>query len=116
MVAGIRGVQTRHMRISFYIFYFQFRPIELTWSRTHTVHPDSILDLLVRQSPGKGNDSSLCGCIIKQIRATDIVVDRSAVDYRGAVLQMRNRVLGEIEDGMDVSIEGAFPLRPIETC
>ena len=114
MVAGIKGVQTRHVLISFYICV-QFQFVELTWSRTHTVHPDSILDLLVRQSPGKGNDGSFCGCIIKQIRATNIVVNRSAVDYRGAVLQVRNRVLGEIEDGVDISVECAFPLRPIET-
>lgn len=62
MVAGIRGVQTM-LLLAFTQSCLWIST--LTWSRTHAIHPDSILDLLVGQRPGKRNDCSLCWRVVK---------------------------------------------------
>lgn len=84
-----------------------------TRTGANTVDSYAFTDLLVGQTSGKRYNSSLGRRIVKEIRSTNVMVNRRAVDYSRAPFHVREGVLGEIEEWMDVGIERILPLIPV---
>src|SRR5215204_570121 len=78
--------------------------------RRDAVHPDALLDELLRERAGEGDDRALRGAVVEKLRAAAIGRHRCGVDDRGALLQMRQRRLGHEEIAEDVGSEGALDL------
>lgn len=76
----------------------------------HRVDADPLADLLLGQSAGEGDDGAFGGGIVEQAWRTHVGVLGGVVDDAVASTQMRQRVLGKMEDGVDVGVEGAEPL------
>ena len=70
------------------------------------VDTDTELDLLVGQATGEGDDGTFGGGVVQEIGAADVSVDRGAVDNGVTGFHMLQRVLGDIEIGVDVGVEG----------
>ena len=79
-------------------------------ARTHSVHPDTLTDLLVRETTSEGDDCPLGRCVVKQVWATNVGINGGIVDDRIARFHVRKAVLGHEEVRMDVSVEGTNPL------
>lgn len=100
----------RLLRLIIHGSWNQRRP-NRTWA--HTVHPDPVLNLLVRETASESYNCSLSGGVVKQVGTTDVVVHRSACDDRVAALHLWEHVFGEEKEGVDVGIEGFDPLFPL---
>lgn len=62
------------------------------------------------QSTCEGHNGALGGGVVEQIRTAYVCVDGSAVDDGVAALHVLEGVLGKIEVGVDVGVEGFQPL------
>lgn len=78
--------------------------------RADSIDTNTVGDLLVMQSACEGHYGAFAGGIIQQIRASDISVDRGAVADGVAALHVLESILGEVEVGVDIGIEGLQPL------
>ena len=74
------------------------------------VDTDTELDLLVGQATGEGDDGTFGGGVVQEIGAADVSVDRGAVDDGVTGFHVLQRVLGDVEIGVDVGVEGLEPL------
>ena len=79
-------------------------------ARTDAVDADAELELLVGQAAREGDDGAFGGGVVEEIRAADVGVDGGAVDDRVAGFHVLEGVFGDVEDGVDVGVEGADPL------
>lgn len=86
-----------------------------TWTRANAVDSDAFPDLLIRQGPSKCDNSTLGRGIVKEVRTPNIGIDRRAIDYRRSPLHVREGVLGQMKEWMDVGVETVLPLGPIST-
>ena len=59
---------------------------------------------------GEGDDGAFGGGVVEQVRAADVGVYGAVVDDGVAALHVREGVLGEVEVGVDVGVEGQEPL------
>jgi len=82
------------------------------WTGCHGVHANASVDVLVAQTTSEWDDSTLCRSIVEKIRSTDVGVDGGVVDDCGTFLHVWEDVFWEVEEGMDVRVEGLFPLLP----
>ena len=80
------------------------------------VDTDAVRDLLVVQSASEGHDGAFAGGVVEQVGASDICVDGSAVADGVTALHVLEGVLGEVEIGVDVGVEGLQPLLSIGSC
>jgi hypothetical protein len=78
-----------------------------------SIDPDSLTGVLVGKTTSEGDDGALGGCVVKEIRSSNVRVDACIVDDCAARLHVWERVFGEVEDGMDVCVEGLNPLLSI---
>lgn len=62
------------------------------------------------QSTCEGYNGAFGGGVVEQVRASDVCVDRSAVAHGVAALHVLEGILGEVEVGVDVGVEGLQPL------
>lgn len=67
-------------------------------------------DLLVMQSTCEGHNCAFGGGVVEQVRASDICVDGGAVADGVAALHVLESVLGEVEVGVNIGVEGLQPL------
>ncbi len=67
-------------------------------------------DLLVGESAREGDNGALCRGVVEEVGAADVGVYRGAGDDCVAALHLREDVLGEEEEGVDVCGEGVDPL------
>lgn len=74
------------------------------------VDADAVGDLLVVQAAGEGDDGAFGGGVVEEVGAADVGVDGGAVDDGVAAVHVREGVLGEVEVGVDVGVEGFEPL------
>jgi len=81
-------------------------------TRCHSVHANASVDVLVAQTTSERDNSTLCRSIVEKIRSTDVGVDRGVVDDRRTFLHVREDVFREVEEWMDIRVEGLFPLVP----
>lgn len=84
-----------------------------SWS--NGVDTDSPSDILVRQTASEGDDGALCGRVVEQVWTTDVCIDRGIVDDSCTTLHVREGVLGEEEEGVNVGVESMEPLVPVES-
>lgn len=82
------------------------------WARCNSIDADAKRDLLVVEATGKGDDGAFGGGVVEEIGAPNVGIHRGAVDDRVAGLEMLKGVLGDVEGGVDVGIEGLQPLFP----
>src|SRR5581483_552459 len=75
------------------------------WSRRDAIHPDSILDQILRKRAGESDDRPLGRGIVEQTRRPFVGGFRGAVDDRRAFLEMRPGRLGHEEHAEDVRLE-----------
>lgn len=68
--------------------------------------------ILVAETTGEGDDGTLCRCVVEKIWTADVGVDGGVVDDRGSFSHVWEDVFGEVEEWMDVGVEGLFPLLP----
>ena len=80
------------------------------------VDADAVGDLLVVQPAGEGHDGAFAGGVVEQVGAADVGVDRGAVADCVAALHVLEGVFGEVEEGVDVRVEGLEPLLPVGPC
>lgn len=71
-----------------------------------------MLELLVGKTAGEGYNGTFGGSIIQEVWTTDIRVDGCAGDYSVTTLHLGKSVFTEVEEGMDVGVEGFNPLLP----
>jgi hypothetical protein len=83
-----------------------------TRARTNAVDTNTFFELLIRQGSCECHDGSLGRRIVEQIATTDVWVDRCTVDDGGSSFHMRQSILREVEEWMDVRVEGSLPLVP----
>ena len=74
------------------------------------VDTDALGDLLVMQSTCEGHDGAFGGGVVEQVGAADVCVDGRAIVDGVAALHVLEGVLGEVEEGVDVGVEGLEPL------
>ena len=70
------------------------------------VDTNAVGDLLIVQSAREGHDGSFGGGIVEQVGAAYVCVDGGAVDDGVAALHVLEGVLGDVEVGVDVGVEG----------
>ena len=80
-----------------------------------TVDTDTVFNLLVGERARKGYDGALGGRVIEEIGAADVGVYRGAGDNGVTALHLREHVFGQVEEGVDVGVEGINPLFPVES-
>lgn len=81
-------------------------------SRGDGVDADALADELVAEAAREGDDGALGRRVVQQVGAADVGVDAGVVDDGGAPLHVREGVLGQVEEGVDVGVEGVEPLVP----
>lgn len=81
-------------------------------ARSDRVNANALTEVLVRETTREGNDCSLGGCVIKKIRPTYVGVDGGIVDDSAATFHVWEDVLGQIKHGVDIYVEGMYPLLP----
>lgn len=81
-------------------------------TRRDGVDPDTLADLLVAEPSRERHDRPFRRRVIQQVGPADVVVDTGVIDDGAAWLHVRQRVLGEVEEGVDVSVERVDPLVP----
>ncbi len=64
------------------------------------------------EATGERDDGAFGGGVVEEIGAPNVGVHRGAVDDCVAGLEMLKGVLGDVESGVDVGIEGLQPLFP----
>ena len=67
---------------------------------------------MVGQTTSQSNNGALGGCVVEQVWATDVAVDRGVVDDGVALLKMLESIFGEKEIGVYICVEGLDPLIP----
>ncbi len=80
------------------------------WPRADGVDTDAFGNLLVMQSTGESHNGAFAGSVVEEIRAANVCVDGRAVADCVAALHVLKGVLGEVEVGVDVGVEGLEPL------
>jgi hypothetical protein len=80
------------------------------WTRSDGVDTNATTDILVRQTAGKTDDGALCGCVVEQIRTTNVSIDAGVVDDGVTLVHMRQSVFGQVKEGVDVCLESKLPL------
>lgn len=78
--------------------------------RRNSIHPNAFTHVLVRQATGEGDDGTFGGCVVEQIGAPNVRVDGGVVDDCGAFFHVWERVFAEVEEWVDVGVEGFEPL------
>lgn len=86
-----------------------------TRSWANAVDANTLFQLLVRESPGKGDNGALGRGVVQKIGTANVVVHGGAIDDGGASFHMLQAVLGEIEKWMNVGAKGVFPLFPAQS-
>jgi len=81
-------------------------------ARGDRVHTDAATAVLVRKTTGKGDNGTLGAGVVEKIGATDIGVHRGVIDDGVTGLHVGQTVLGQVEEGVDVGVEGELPLLP----
>ena len=79
-------------------------------SRGNSVDANAVSGLLIAQATGEGDDCALGGGVVEKVGTTDIGVDAGVVDDGAAALHVWQRVLGKVEVGVNVGVEGVEPL------
>lgn len=74
------------------------------------VDADTEFDLLVGQATGEGDDGTFGGGVVQKVGAADVGVDGGAVDDGVTGFHVLKSVLGDVEIGVDVGVEGLEPL------
>jgi len=82
-------------------------------ARTHGVHADAVLDLLIGEAARESDDGAFRGRVVEQVGTADVWVDRGAGDDGVAALHLWEGIFGEEEEGVDVCVEGVEPLIPM---
>lgn len=77
---------------------------------SNSIDADTKGDLLVVEPAGEGDDGSFGGCVVEEVRAPDVGIHRGTVDDCIARLEMLEGILGDVEGGVDVGVEGFQPL------
>ena len=77
------------------------------------IDADPVGDLLVVQPACEGYDGAFGGGVVEQVGAAYICVDGGAIADGVAALHVLEGVLGDVEIGVDVSVEGLEPLLSI---
>lgn len=83
---------------------------EHTRSRSNSVDTNALADVLVAETSGEGHNGALCRGVVEKIGSADVGVDGSVVDDGGAGLHVGERVLGDVEERVNVDVEGVYPL------
>lgn len=87
----------------------EWRP---NWTWCHGIHANTPVYVLVAETTGERDDGTLCRCVVEKIWTADVGIDGGVVDDCGAFGHVWEDVFGEVEEGMDVGVEGLFPLFP----
>lgn len=74
------------------------------------VDADAVGDLLVVQAAGEGHDGAFGAGVVEQVGPADVRVDGGAVADGVAALHVLEGVFGDVEEGVDVRVEGLEPL------
>jgi len=83
-------------------------------ARRNRVHADSFTAVHIGEAAGEGDDGALSGGIVEQVRATNVGIYTGVIDDGAAGLHVRNRSFAEMEEGVDVGVEGPEPLLPTQ--
>lgn len=83
---------------------------EHTRPRSNSVNTNALADVLVAETSGEGHNGAFCRGVVEEIRSADVGVDGSVVDDGGAGLHVGESILGDVEEGVDVDVEGVYPL------
>ena len=68
------------------------------------------------EAAGEGDDGAFGGGVVEEVGTADVGVYGGAVDDGVAALHMLEGVLGEVEVGVDVCVEGQQPLVSVGSC
>lgn len=77
---------------------------------SNSIDADAEGDLLIVEPASEGDDGAFGGGVVEEVRAPNICVYRGAVDDCIARLEMLEGILGDIEGGVNVGVEGFQPL------
>jgi hypothetical protein len=88
---------------------YQRRPYR---SGSDGIDPDTLGAILIRQASCEGYYGAFGRSVIEKVRAADVGVDGSVIDDGVTALHMGNGILAEVEERMDVGVEGVHPLVP----
>jgi hypothetical protein len=76
------------------------------------VNADALGDDLVGQATREGNNGALGRCVVEQVGAANVGVNRGVVEDGCARLHVGQGVLGQVEEWVNVGVEGVYPLVP----